>query len=110
MEHFNNCVNFGIFSVIGLRHPESLAISAHGAFVVAKVNDQEISRICVFHNGIQFPALCPSNVMLAQQISKLVEEGWIRMTKDELNVCCYGRSHPGPDEPFWQHRSFIDLL
>jgi hypothetical protein len=108
MERFNHGEHFGVYSVIGLRHPDSLAISAHGAFVAAKLTAGELTRICVFHAGIQFPAVCPSDVMLEQQITKLVEEGWIWMTLSEVCVCCCGMSHPGPDEPFWRHRYYVE--
>jgi hypothetical protein len=109
MENFNHGKHFGLYSVMGLRHPDSLAISAHGAFVVAKMSEKEDKhRICVYHAGIQFPGLCPSDQMLEQQIAKLIEEGWKWMTLGEVIVCCGGMSHPGPDEPFWRHRYFTE--
>lgn len=100
MERFNcGGTRFGVDFVIGLYHPESLAISAHGAFVAVKINDQ--IRTCTFHAGIQFPALCPSNTMLEHQVSKLVNEGWKWMTPNDIYVCCCGMALPGSNEPFW---------
>lgn len=109
MEQWNCGKRFGVDFVVGLRHPDSLAISAHGAFVAAKPSSHDIIRVCTFHTGLQFPALCPSDVMLERQVTKLLDEGWKWMTANEVYVCCCGMSHPGPDEPFWKMDELTNL-
>jgi hypothetical protein len=100
-KQFNCGEQFGEDIIIGLYHPESEAIAAHGAFVATKLPNEEMIRVCTFHTGIQFPALCPSEFMLEKQVTKLLEEGWQWMTSKELYVCCCGMSFPGQDQPFW---------
>ena len=99
-QQFNCGERFGVKFVIGLYHPKSVALSAHGAYVVAKLHGENMMRMCTFHDGISFPALCICDDV-KRQVLKLLEEGWKWMSPSDVYVCCCGMSHPGPDEPFW---------
>lgn len=98
LEH-NHGSSMDLDMLVGLRHKDTHAISAHGAFIAARGPNTVITT-CVLFDGVQFLSCCSKNE-LDSQIQNLLDRRWVWMTKDDVTVACFGMGTPGADQPFW---------
>lgn len=98
LEAYNHGPRFKINLLIGLRHPESEQLSAHGAFVVAQLTGEGFVRTCSFYDGAEITSTC-SPTALDDTITYLLHRRWVWMGQSDIMVACHGMSLPCI--PFW---------
>lgn len=94
----------GLSVLMGYRHRGSPRARepAHGAFVYAKYEDEELYRCCVFYDGAEFRFLQDA-ASLTAHVHTLRRLTWLPMNEaSDMYVTCNGLGIPSPESPFWR--------
>lgn len=93
--------SFKLDLLIGLRHIDTHVFQAHGAFIAAQGHGPHTDiKTCVLFDSVQFLACCSMN-QLVDQVRLLLEGRWVWMTKNDVEIACFGMRIPRADQPFW---------
>lgn len=92
---------FGLLFLAGVRHPDTIPISAHGCFLIAikqnEINDKAL--VCTFFDGYSFISVHPKHTAFNIFDELIQERNWKNMEEHDIYVSCHGMGNP--KIPFW---------
>lgn len=104
---WNHGSRYGLELLIGVRHPSAALSFDHGAYMIAKRQDEPFYRACFFFASSEIRFTHPDLSTALRQVFDLRAKGWTYMREPlDVYVTCHGTGLPPADGPFWRRNRY----